>query len=234
MTKVWLKGEFEFASLFSYRIPNFSPAFAPSSPMPGPSAVKLALVSTRIETTGEPKEGEALFDMVKNARVGLEPASWLSVSRTFLRRLKRMKDGSIDQSFGVREYIHQGGSVGLYLEVEDSAVDLVADTFKKLRRIGTSDSLLYCTGVSQIEPDLRLIAQPLENLGANFSMNDVNLFVGRPVVPLLDIEPNKKFKHVNPYQGGGNFTFQQMYIFPLRVNQTGDGWVRYRREPFEI
>lgn len=230
MAKIWLKGEYEFASFFSYRIPNFSPAFAPSSPMPGPSAVKLALVSTRIETTGRVSEGEALFEMVKEANIGLEPPDWLTISRAFVRRLKRMKDGSLDQSFGVREYVHLGGPIGIYIEVDETATDMVGEAMRRLRRIGTSDSLLYCTQVKENTPDSLVIVRLL---GDFQTILNPALFQGRPVIPLLDIKGGTKFQQVNPYESGGNFTMQQMYIFPLRIRQSGDGWTRYHREPFE-
>ena len=231
MGKVWLKGEYEFAALFSYRVPNFSPAYAPSAPLPGPSAIKLALVSTRIEATGQVSEGEHIFEMVKDAAVGLEPAPWLTMSRTFLRRLKKMKDGSIDQSFGIREYVHHGGPIGLYIEVDETVAESVKDTMRRLRRLGTSDSLLHCVKIGESEPDLALIARPLEDFQSTLSLS---LFVGRPVLPLRDIKGNVKFRQVNPYERTtGDFTKQRMYIFPLRVAQQGEGWVRYVRQPFE-
>jgi hypothetical protein len=231
MAKIWLKGEYEFASMFSYRIPNFSPAYAPSSSMPGPSAVKLALVSTRIETTGQVLEGEALFEMVKEANIGLEPSAWSTTSKTFLRRLKRMKDGTLGQSFGIREYVHHGGPVGIYIKVDEAAAETVKETMRRLRRIGTSDSLLYCIQVQEMPPDPLVIARLLEDFQ---TILNPALFQGRPVIPLLDIKAGTKFKQVNPYESGGNFTTQQMYIFPLRIKQSGDGWTRYKREPFEI
>jgi len=231
MDKTWLRGEYRFGSLFSYRIPNFSSAYAPSSPMPGPSTVKLALVATRIEVTGQVHEGEILFGQIRDARIGLEPPAWLATSRTFLRRLKKMKHGGINQSFGIREYVHHGGPIHLYIEVEQDAAEIVADTMARLRRIGTSDSLLCCTHVGECEPDLSLVARPLEDFQAAFSPT---LFVKRPVLPLRDIAPNVRFSQVNPYKrSSGDFTVQKMYIFPLRVESMGDGWVRYERQPFE-
>lgn len=265
MDKVWLKGEYEFAALFSYRVPNFSPAYAPSAPLPGPSAVKLALVSTRIEVTGQVVEGERLFEVVKNAHIGLEPPPYLAVSRTFQRRLKQdspskrkavstgtcpqcgqpdRKLYSTDrgpqcsvcglrlvQSFGIREYVHHGGPIGLYIEVADEAAALVADTMRRLRRIGTSDSLLRCIGVTETAPDPALIARPLE---AFMTTLDPGLLTGRPVLPLRDIKAGTKFDKVNPYKKtSGDFTEQCLYIFPLRLEQQGEGWTRYRREAFQ-
>lgn len=231
MAEVWLKGEYEFAALFSYRIPNFSPSYAPSAPLPGPSAVKLALVSTRIETTGEVVEGERLFEVVGDAAVGLEPPLWLTTSRVFLRRLKRMKDGSIDESFGVREYVHHSGPVGLYVEVEVEAAKLVAETMRRLRRIGTSDSLLRCVSVRELAPDPTLIARPLKEFTTRL---DVDFFARRPVIQLRDIQAGTEFRKVSPYERTrGDFTEARTYIFPLRLDQQGEGWKRYRREPFE-
>lgn len=232
MDKVWLKGEYEFASLFSYRVPNFSPAYAPSSPLPGPSTLKLALVVTRIETTGRVSEGAALFEGVKRADVGLEPPSWVAISRVFQRRLKRMKYGGIGPSFGIREYVHYGGPIGLYVQVDENFAALVADTMRRLRRIGTSDSLLCCLNVGEVEPDLSLIARPVEAFMKNL---DPELFVGRPVLPLRDIKDQAKFSDVDVYnKGGGDFTRQRTYIFPLHLEQQGQGWTWYRRAPFHL
>lgn len=230
MNSVWLKGEYEFAALFSYRVPNFSTAFAPSAPLPGPSAVKLALVSTRIEATGEVAEGKDLFEKVKSAQIGLEPATLLTMSRTFLRRLKRMKNGDLGQSFAIREYVHHGSPISLYLEVASDAVDLIADTMRRLRRIGTSDSLLYCRNVSEDTPDPMLIAQPMERF---MMTQEPKELIGRPVLPLRDIKAKASFKDVNPYQRSTkDFTVQRFYIFPLRQDGQGEGWTRYRRDPF--
>jgi len=86
---IWLGAEFEFGSLFSYRIPNFSPSFAISSPIPGPSAIKLALVSSAIEATGNIDYGKKMFDMIKTSEVLVELPEKVAVSRQLIKRRKQ-------------------------------------------------------------------------------------------------------------------------------------------------
>lgn len=85
---VWFKAEYEFASMFSYRVPNFSPSFALSSPLPGPSTIKLAIVSTAIERNGK-QYGEEIFKIVKNSRVLVEPPEKVALSKALIKRLKQ-------------------------------------------------------------------------------------------------------------------------------------------------
>ena len=231
MGKVWLKGEYEFASLFSYRVPGFSTAFAPSSPLPGPSAVKLALVATKIEATGAVAEGERLFNAIRGMAVALEPPEWVAISRIFLRRLKRLKDGRIGQSFGIREYVHLGGPVGFFLEIAEDLAGELTEVMRRLRRIGTSDSLLRCVDVRLEPPDMALVARPLDDFATS---PNPKILQKRPVLPLKDIKPNATFSQVNPFRkGGGEFTKTQFYIFPLRIEQRGDNWTLYFREAFQ-
>lgn len=224
----WLSGTFGFASLFSYRLPNFSPSFALSAPMPGPSAVKLALVATRIEATGRRDAGEALFNMIRNALVCLEPPEWIAISKVLIRRLRRVKEGMIDQSYGLREYVHLGGPMRIFIEVVDAVEDEVIGTMRRLRRIGTSDSLLWCLRVERMPPDLTRVARLLTP-----TLSGTNL-QSRLVVPLLDIRSDTIFDQVDPFSGrrAENFVEQHLYIFPLQVEKYGRNWVWYRREPF--
>lgn len=224
----WLCGTFEFASLFSYRLPNFSPSFALSAPMPGPSAVKLALVATRIEATGSRDAGEALFNTIRDVPVCLEPPEWISISKVLIRRLRRVKGGQIDQSYGLREYVHFSGPMRIFIEVVDAAEDEVIGTMQRLRRIGTSESLLWCLSVERMPPDLTRVARLLTP-----NLSETN-FQGRLVVPLLDIRSGTIFDQVDPFSGrrAENFVEQHLYIFPLRVEKYGRNWVWYRREPF--
>lgn len=231
MSGIWLKAEYEFASLFSYRIPNFSPAYAPSSPMPGPSAFKLALVATRIEQTGNIDAGEAIFDAVKAADIALQPADCFTTNKILVRRLKRMKDKSIGRSFGIREYIAFGSSITVFIQVDASNAAIVLAVMQRLRRIGTSDSLLTCIASEQEEPNNLLVARPLDKIESFVDFQD---FAKRPVVPLLDIKPRAKFMQASPYSGsGGSFTYQRMYLFPLSLENQGENWRQFKRVPFE-
>jgi CRISPR-associated Cas5-like protein len=266
--KVWLRGEYEFASLFSYRLPDFSSAYAPTSPMPGPSAVKLALVATAIEASGKVADGERIFDIVRNAKIGLQTSESLAISRVLLKRLKQQPaskaksestgtcsncgranqklypiDGEllcrdcgtgITTTYGTREYVHFGGAISIYIEVGSAISTDVARMMSRLRRIGTSDSLLYCKGqVGVRTPNQSQIARMTLEFNNLTSLADL---AGRPAFRLKDIREGATFAEANPFSGvsGKNLLEEKYYVFPLRVHKQGRNWVWYHREPFKI
>ncbi|MEM3112476.1 MAG: hypothetical protein QXZ09_09825 [Candidatus Methanomethylicaceae archaeon] len=65
----WIWGELDFAGLYYYRMPNLSPSFALSSPVPSPAALRLALVDAAIKSTGKVAYGEEIFDIIKIAQL---------------------------------------------------------------------------------------------------------------------------------------------------------------------
>ncbi len=229
--KIWLRGEYEFASLFSYRLPDFSSSFAPSAPMPGPSAIKLALVATAIEMTGQPVEGERLFYAVHDATVAMEPPETVAMSRVLLKRLKRIKSGQIDQSYGTREYCHLGGPMAVYLEIDANNANRITTVMRRLRRIGTSDSLLSCISVVEQNPDPKIAARTTMDFDNLSTLQDL---ARRPVFRLKDIRKGATFSQVNPFSGASSRDFLEpkIYVFPLRVRKQGRNWVWYQREPF--
>ena len=86
----WIKAEYEFGSLFSYRVPDYpSPSYALSSPLPGPSTIKLAIVAAAIETSGKVKLGEKAFEIVKNARIKIKVPRRIAISNVLIKRLKK-------------------------------------------------------------------------------------------------------------------------------------------------
>ncbi len=85
---VWLKSEYMFASMFSYRVPNYSPSFALTSPIPGPSTVKLAIISTAIERNGV-SYGEKIFNIIRDSGVLVEPPDKIALSKALIKRLKQ-------------------------------------------------------------------------------------------------------------------------------------------------
>jgi len=85
---VWLKSEYVFASMFSYRVPNYSPSFALTSPVPGPSTIKLAIISTAIERKGI-SYGEKLFNIIRDSKVLIEPPDKIALSKALIKRLKQ-------------------------------------------------------------------------------------------------------------------------------------------------
>jgi CRISPR-associated Cas5-like protein len=66
---VWVGAKYGFASTFSYRIPYFSSSYALSAPAPSPSTIKLALVASTINRTGNLEKGRRLFERIRNCRI---------------------------------------------------------------------------------------------------------------------------------------------------------------------
>jgi len=85
---VWLKAEYEFGSLFSCRMPDFSSQYALSSPLPAPSTIKLAIVATAIINTGNVEYGAKIFDSVKNSEIKIGLPKNIAVSNVLIKRLK--------------------------------------------------------------------------------------------------------------------------------------------------
>jgi CRISPR/Cas system-associated protein Cas5 (RAMP superfamily) len=85
---VWIRADYEFASLFSYRIPDFSSQYAISSILPGPSAIKLAIVSTAIEITGNVEYGKEIFEIAKNGEIKIQLPKRISQTNVLIKRLK--------------------------------------------------------------------------------------------------------------------------------------------------
>jgi CRISPR-associated Cas5-like protein len=230
---VWLRAEYEFAGLFSYRLPDHSSHHARSAPMPGPSAVKLALTATAMEANSSVTFGERLFYLVRDAAVGLQPPETIAMSQVFLRQLKPAHDGRLISSFGMREYVHLGGPMAIYLRVSPAAADVVADTMRRLRRIGTAESLLQCLSVRKETPDPTMIARPALDFTSVSTLQDL---ARRPVFRLKDIHRGTSFAEVNPFvkERASDAFRAEIYLFPMRIGRQGPNWTLYRREPFLV
>jgi hypothetical protein len=228
----WVHAELDFGSFYSYRVPGLSPSFAVCSPLPSPAAVRLALVDAVIRRTGRVQEGEAFLDLIKQAPLELQPPPRLAVMKFFLKRLKpekptKGKRASAIESTGVREYCLPYGPIGLWVETEDP--DRVAEAFLSLRRLGTTDSLAFCT-VGTSEPNKALCLKSADNV----ALSRPN-FARRPVFTLHELDPDVTFEQINPYaraKRGAPFQ-KRLYIMPLVRERAAENWVIYRREPFE-
>ncbi len=227
----WICAELEFGSLFSYRIPNFSPSFALSSPVPGPSAVRMSLVSTAIEVTGSVDFGKELFDLVKKARLEIEPPQGVAISKVLIRRLKKKKGkDALERTFGIREYVLFDGPLRLFLNIENQS-QRIKQILLNLRRIGTTDSLVFCRKLSEEEPDFGNCLRKLED-------NPLQLgnFSRRLVLPLNEINKEVTFDQVNIYARRSTREkpfIQGLYVFPLIMIKKGENWVIYEKVPFE-
>ncbi len=229
----WMSAELDFASLFSYRMPNLSPGYAPASPVPSPAALRLALVDVAIKSTGKVAYGEEIFEVVKAAPMEIEPPERVAVLKFFIKRLKPSKPPKIgvEESFGVREYCHFWGTLKVFIDVSDREEEIAA-LFTHLRRLGTTDSLTRClvnTDGKGPEPVLTC-KEPLS------LKTDVSNFTRRPVCTLNELKPDAAFSQVNPYATNkkGNPFNQKTFVLPLVEERRGENWILYKKAPFVI
>lgn len=227
----WLQAEVEFASLYSYRVPDLSPSFALCSPVPSPAAIRLALVDAVIRHTGDVDEGKMIFELVKEAKLEVQPPARVAVMKFFIKRLKpekpaKGKRASVLESTGIREYCLPSGPIVLWLETEQPK--RIAQALRWLRRLGTTDSLAWCR-VGEGRPNTLSCIKPANGLALRMGN-----FAQRAVFTLHELKREAQFTEVNPFgEGRRGKPFEKcLYVFPLVREQVGENWVIYRREPF--
>lgn len=218
----WLKAVYEIGSLFSYRIPDFSSQYALSSPLPGPSTIKLAIVATAIETTCNVSYGEKIFEVVKNSDIGIKIPKRISISNVLLRRLKKAKERKgFEQTFGFRGYVHFSEPLTIYLNIEKEEEE-IKNLMGRIRRFGTSDSIVWCNKVMEEEPTTDVII-PIETLPEKEQKNLL-------IIPVKDLSPQSRFEDINPYSGikrKGKVLIPKIYPLPLLNQIQGKNWVVY-------
>jgi CRISPR-associated Cas5-like protein len=227
---VWVQIECRAASLYSYRIPNFNSFYALAAPVPSPSAVKLGLVSSIIEATGEVEQGRMLFAALRDAQIALSPPQRVAASRVLIKRLKKPKQAGagFTTSFGIREYLHPEGPLTLWVQVPEASADACMLGAGHLRRIGTTDSLVTTTATVVAKPDMAICARPMCDIPL-----DAEQIRGRLVMPLNDLTPKAELTHFAPDGKGSSRALQtRMYLLPLRIAKQGANWLLYERLPF--
>lgn len=133
-----------------------------------------------------------------------------------------VKMGVLEESTGVRDYFLLNEPLSVFIEVPQAHADEIRKLLLRIRRFGTSDSLCWCTGVSEEAPDNRLCPQLLANLTpAQHGL----------VVRLSDLSPSSQFDGFNPFGGnarGANLD-KQVYVLPLIVKRSGETWAILER-----
>lgn len=255
----WIKAEYEFASLFTYRIPNLSPSFAFSSPIPGPSTVKLAMISTAIERNGNVNYGKEIFNVVKNSKTLFEVPEKISLSRALIKRLKqeviakkmpeKQKTMGVCSGCGERKEVWE---VDRTLICKDCASNRLTSTFGTREYVHFSGPLKVFVEIPEKEKEIKLILKQVKYFGTSDSLvlcrgvtEDIpeEKICVRPlveiedlesqkllIIPLLDFKPDVEFEEINPYEKGRKSPFvTKPYVFPIRLEKEGSNWAIYSR-----
>ncbi|MDI6902647.1 MAG: CRISPR-associated protein Cas5 [Methanocellales archaeon] len=225
---VWFKAEYEFGSLFSYRMPDFSSQYALSLPLPGPSTIKLATVATAIESTGNLKYGKEIFELIKNAEIKIGMPKRIGISNVLIKRLKKKKDKKeLETTFGIRGYVHFLEPIEIYVNAKEYARD-IGNLLRRIRRFGTSDSLVCCKSpISEEEPPENCI-EAVDHFPEKAERNML-------VVPVKDLNQDEKvrFEHVNPYDEAPSkdVFVRKFYFIPILNSREGKNWTVYEVAP---
>jgi len=222
---VWLEAEYELGGLLSYRVPDSSSQYAVASPLPGPSTIKLGIVSTAIETTGNLKQGEKIFELVKNAGIKMVVPKKIAIFNVLIKRLKQKKkekkgeEEALETTFGIRGYAHFCEPIKFYIDVSEK--EEIRNLLRKVRYFGTSDSIVYCRNVVERDP-LGSCIEPVETL----EKIERNVLVIR----VKDLNPNVSFEHINVY--GKTRTKElfipKYYLIPIINQRQGKNWIIYQ------
>jgi len=220
----WIKAVYQFAGFFSYRVPDFSSQFALTAPIPGPSTVKLGLISAGIECRGDPSYGELLFNLLKTAEIRILPPRHLSICNFLQKRLKKSRTEGVplQPTFGTRGYVHYGGPLTIYVGVEEGAEE-IRKVAERMYYLGTSDSIMCCSESGLEEPPARAL---------RFQKNLQEINTGEWLVMLKDINPEEGigFSHVNPFVEKPNNKKPLISCYtalPLKAKREGGSWTVY-------
>jgi hypothetical protein len=101
----------------------------------------------------------------------------------------------------------------LWLETEQPERERIAQAFRWLRRLGTTDSLATCR-VGEGTPTTASCIKPAGDLAIQATN-----FAQRAVFTLHELKAEAQFVEVN-------------HVLPCVREQVGENWIIYRREPF--
>lgn len=224
---VWTCAKYTFASTFSYRIPYFSSSYALSAPVPSPSTVKLALVSSVINRNGNVEAGKKLFEKIRCSMVTMELPEKMIMLKAFMKRLKQKRKGHettiktsfgelverFEPTFGIREYVIYCGPLHIYVDAPDDSVQDVLKGFKLVQYFGSSDSLCTCLETNTSEPNWQKCIRPVDSGNEKFDTQGM-------VFLLTDFTEKVAFESVNPFSGKKlkkGELLQKPYFFPLKI-----------------
>lgn len=219
----YLLAKVQFASFFSYRVPNFSSQYALSSLLPSPLAVKLALVSTAIQDKGR-EFGKEIFDLIKNTQIGFKINGRVISNNFLIKRLKAKKGGrGLEETFGVRGYIFFEFPLEIWIEKN---TEELKEILQKVRYLGSSDSL--CT--IEVEEN-KTVPNNLVFAKKDFDQNLKNSLI----IPTIDLSENGTFEKIDIYskekprskKEEETIYEKKFYQIPIKKIEQSSSWAVY-------
>lgn len=146
-----------------------------------------------------------------------------------------VKARRLTESTGIRDYFLLDGALTIFLQVPQDKVEETRGLFRRVRRLGTSDSLCWCCDVCEVsENDLpkNLLPRKLDSL--DDSLMRQTLAQGFIVVRLSDLTAKSEFDGFNPFGGAARKAHldKASYLLPLRMERYGETWAVLKRSEF--
>jgi len=145
-----------------------------------------------------------------------------------------LKAKSLEESTGIRDYFLLDGCLTVFIQVPADKVGVIRQLLLKVRRLGTSDSLCWCRGVTEIEESElphEFFARRLEELPKSVLQQGITQ--GMLVARLSDLTDESEFDGFNPF--GGNPRLANLEkascLLPLRLERYGETWALLKRVP---
>jgi CRISPR/Cas system-associated protein Cas5 (RAMP superfamily) len=252
---VWIRADYEFGSLFSYRIPDFSSQYAISSILPGPSAIKLAIVSTAIEITGNVEYGKEIFEIIKNGEIKIQLPRRISQTNVLIKRLKSQdiskqktklkgdcekcgkkntKLWEIDEKKLCKECaskLIQTFGIRSYVHYPEKFsiyIDIPEDKFKEFEKILKSIRYFGTSDSLVWCKSANIEEPPNDAISAveTLKNEDRNVII----IPVKDINPDVGFDDINIYQKKKvrkDLLLKRFYILPISKLTQGKNWIVY-------
>ncbi|NWJ94205.1 MAG: hypothetical protein HXX20_00315 [Chloroflexi bacterium] len=174
---IWLSAEYNFAAMYSCRIPLTSIGSATVMPAPGPATVRLALIRTGIELFGIDYVRDKLFATIRSTKIYIRPPERIAISNQLIRAYKynagRLgEEDSIQETITYREFVHPMGTMFIYLQIPDVLETDLNQILKAIGYWGQSNSLAYCLNIRQTDPEPNECAIPLRSFKLNGSVRN--------------------------------------------------------------
>lgn len=193
----WRAIELRFATTFSYRVPELAKW---GSPVPGPSAIRLALVGAAREQAkqhGQPESAVAqpVFEAVAGCPLVVAPPERVTLCSATVRRLapqRKPRRAGIDIRSDAlpREYALASGPFWVWMELDDLAWQRLRSVLPWLRALGTRDSLCTAGPAEDGLPDWTRVAGEVRDEAIHTAWGQGS------VVELRDLERDVTFETV--------------------------------------
>ncbi|MFW6268489.1 MAG: hypothetical protein ACOC4G_00280 [Bacillota bacterium] len=223
---MWLEVEYLPTSLFSFKDINATNTAATSLLFPTPFGVKMALISKAIQNY-DLKEGERVFDVVKDKEIRFNLPKEAVINKTF-GRITDLRNEVGRSKPAYREYVYFRGTLKIVMnleELDEEEINLLKNLFIKINYFGKKGSFMQFK-------DIKVIENPgskyTKLLGEDLKMDLNNKSI---IQQAEDIPPEATFEEINIYNSEENLKRvdnEKIYEVDIEKTLSGEGYQYYK------